>query len=170
MVDRLLGRQDWFNIIFFPLFNSRERPRICSTLQAMRNATLFECDFYVLQVHIVISCKSGSSQRRQWQPCSRRKTYSHFVTTFDLSQSSICYLSKLANCLRRESTTKLGKKSPKTLILAWENGIVSPFTNISPIIDKRKQGCMGSRCALIYENAKRWVFWWPKCNLSLVGI
>ena len=44
--------------------------------------------------------------------------HSHFVTIFDLSQSSICYLSQFAKCHRRLQTTRLDKKGPKTLILA----------------------------------------------------
>ena len=90
------------------------------------------------QVVCAVSCKS--CKKWQWQLFSAKKHISLFVTTFDLSQSSICYLSQFAKCHRRVQTARLYKKSPKTLILAGppEKMEMCPlFTNISLIIAKQ---------------------------------
>ena len=80
--------------------------------------------------------------------------HSHFVTIFDLSQSSICYLSQFAKCHRRLQTTRLDKKGPKTLILAElpEKIEICP---LSPIFHKQLPNCSDEEnSTILYEPVK----------------
>ena len=62
-----------------------------------------------------------------------QKQISHFVTTFDLSQSSICYLSQFARLPQKSENHKGWQEKSQNLDIGratWE--IFQPFTNISP--------------------------------------
>ena len=148
MVDRLPEWQDWSSglIQHRPLLSRVQFSR--KTMNFQHSASSEECNIVHLNVISLvfastsISCKSVTPPKRQWQPRSwRRKQISHFVTTFDLSQSSICYLSQFARLPQKSADHKGWQEKSQNLDIGratWENRNVSPlspifhpFTNIS---------------------------------------
>ena len=125
MVDRLPEWQDWSSglIQHRPLLSRVQFSR--KTMNFQHSGCSEECHIVHLNVISLVfastsmSCKSVTSPKRQWQPRSWRKN--KFPTLSPLSichnlQFVICH--NLPGCHRRVQTTRVGKKSPKTLILA----------------------------------------------------
>ena len=164
MVDRLPEWQDWSSrlIQHRPLLSRVQFSR--KTMNFQHSASSEECHIVHLNVISLVfastsmSCKSVTSPKRQSLSMATeelaQKQISHFVTTFDLSQSSICYLSQFARLPQKSADHKGWQEKSQNLDIGratWENGNVSPlspifhpFTNISRNCYLSKQGRLGT--------------------------
>ena len=151
MVDRLLEWQDWssgliqHHSLLFPLVQF-SRKFATQFEQWEMPPCLFECDFFSLaSSEILYLVNLAVDKEDNGNHAAGTKHISHFVTTFDLSQSSICYFSQITTCqvAQKRVDRKAWQEKSQNLDIGrrtWENGIVSPFTNISQIVSVRLMG------------------------------
>ena len=145
MVDRLLEWQDWssgliqHHSLLYPLVQF-SRKFATQFEQWEMPPCLFECDFFSLaSSEILYLVNLAVDKEDNGNHAAGTKHISHFVTTFDLSQSSICYFSQITTCqvAQKRVDRKAWQEKSQNLDIGrrtWENGIVPPFTNISQIV------------------------------------
>ena len=151
MVDRLLEWQDWssgliqHHSLLYPLVQF-SRKFATQFEQWEMPPCLFECDFFSLaSSEILYLVNLAVDKEDNGNHAAGTKHISHFVTTFDLSQSSICYFSQITTCqvAQKRVDRKAWQEKYQNLDIGrrtWENGIVPPFTNISQIVPVRLMG------------------------------